>query len=301
MSQPSGIDSDGSILYFADPESSAIRTAALNPDGNVKTIVGTGLFDFGDVDGTGDEVRLQHALGVTVADDGYLYVADTYNSKIKRIDPATRESVTYLGTGDEGLVDGSDPQFFEPGGIDYANGKLYIADTNNNVIRVVDMASKTVSTVEFPNVDRLMQPTTPETASSSTAQGIVPLAPQMVNPGEGKIIINVTMPDGYKLNDAAPFTAIWPDDPIAQIPADSREIRIVHPELPLEVPVTFAAGQTELTLNLTVYWCESVNESLCFVDRSELVMPLSVVPGEDLHTITFDRALVPPVVQDTLG
>jgi thiol-disulfide isomerase/thioredoxin len=301
MSQPSGIDSDGSILYFADPESSAIRTADLNPDGSVKTVVGTGLFDFGDVDGTGDEVRLQHALGVTVADDGYLYVADTYNSKIKRIDPATRESVTYLGTGDEGLVDGSDPQFFEPGGIDYANGKLYIADTNNNVIRVVDMASKTVSTVEFPNVDRLMQPTTPETASSSTAQGIVPLAPQMVNPGEGKIIINVTMPDGYKLNDAAPFTAIWPDDPIAQIPADSREIRIVHPELPLEVPVTFAAGQTELTLNLTVYWCESVNESLCFVDRSELVMPLSVVPGEDLHTITFDRALVPPVVQDTLG
>jgi hypothetical protein len=65
--------------------------------------------------------------------------------------------------------------------------------------------------------------------------------------------------------------------------------------------VTFAPGQTELTLNLTVYWCEGVNESLCFVDRSELVMPLSVVPGEDLHTITFDRALVPPVVQDTLG
>jgi thiol-disulfide isomerase/thioredoxin len=301
MSQPSGLDSDGSVLYVADPEASAIRTADLNPDGSIKTIVGTGLFDFGDVDGTGDEVRLQHALGLTVADDGYLYVADTYNSKIKRIDPATRESVTYVGSGVEGLVDGTDAEFYEPGGIDYANGKLYVADTNNDVIRVVDMASQTVSTVEFPNVERLVQPATPDTASSSADQGVVPLAPQMVNPGEGKIVINVTMPDGYKMNDLAPFTAIWPDDPIAQIPADSREIRIVDPEMPLEVPVTFAPGQTELTLNLTVYWCEAVNESLCFVDRSELVMPLSVVPGDDLHTVTFDRALVPPVVQDTLG
>ena len=301
MNQPSGIDSDGSILYFADPEASAIRTADLNPDGSVKTIVGTGLFDFGDIDGTGDAVRLQHALGVTVADDGYLYVADTYNSKIKRIDPATRESVTYLGSGDEGLVDGDNPQFYEPGGIDYANGKLYVADTNNNAIRVVDMSSQTVGTVQFPNVERLMQSTAPQTASSSVDQGLVPLAPQTVNAGEGKIIINVTIPDGYELNDLAPFTAIWPDDPIAQIPADSREIRIVEPEMPLEVPVTFAPGQTELTLNLTVYWCEAVNRNLCFVDRSELVMPLSVVPGNDLHTITFSRELVPPVIEDTLG
>ncbi len=301
MNQPSGIDSDGTILYFADPEASAIRTADLNPDGSVETIVGTGLFDFGDVDGTGDDVRLQHALGVTVADDGYLYVADTYNSKIKRIDPSTRESVTYLGSGDEGLVDGDNPQFYEPGGIDYANGKLYIADTNNQVIRVVDMASQMVSTVEFPNVERLMQPAATQTAFSSDAQGVIPLPPQMVNAGEGTIIINVTMPEGYELNTIAPFTAIWPDDPIAQIPEESRDIRIVAPELPLEVPVTFAPGQTELTLNLTVYWCEEVNQNLCFVDRSELVMPLSVVPGNDLHTVTFDHELVPPVVQDTLG
>ncbi len=155
MNQPSGIDSDGGLLVFADPEASAIRTADLDPDGEVRTIVGTGLFDFGDVDGTGDEVRLQHALGVTVADDGYLYVADTYNNKIKRIDPQTRESVNVPRHGEEGFADGDQSQFYEPGGIDYADGKLYIADTNNHAIRVADVGSGEVTTVTFPNVERL--------------------------------------------------------------------------------------------------------------------------------------------------
>ena len=62
----------------------------------MKTLVGEGLFEFGDVDGVGDEVRLQHALGVAYH-DGKLYVADTYNSKIKVLDPATRECKTFAG------------------------------------------------------------------------------------------------------------------------------------------------------------------------------------------------------------
>jgi DNA-binding beta-propeller fold protein YncE len=282
MNQPSGIDTDGLVLYFADPEASAVRTADLNPDGEVRTIVGMGLFEFGDVDGTGDEVRLQHALGVTVADDGFLYVADTYNNKIKRIDPMTRESVTFVGTGDEGLADGESAQFYEPGGIDYANGKLYVADTNNHVIRVVDVESQSVSTVEFPNADRLLAPAPDAALEPSFVEGegdiVVTLPPETVQAGEGTLVIDVTMPEGYKLNDLAPL-----------------------PDLPLEIPVTFVAGQTELTLDLAVYWCEGVNQSLCFVDRAKMVVPLSVVPEYDNHSIRFIRELVPPVIEDTLG
>ncbi len=301
MAQPSGIDTDGTLLYFADPEASAIRTADLNPDGNVQTIVGTGLPDFGDADGTGKDVRLQHALGITVADDGYLYVADTYNSKIKRIDPKTRESVTYLGTGEEGAADGETPTFYEPGGIDYANGKLYVADTNNHAIRVIDMATHTASTVQFPNADRLVS--TASSFSGFGGFGEVPttLPPQTVTAGAGSIVINVTMPDGYKFNHAAPFTAIWTESPVVQIPAESRELRTKDPVIPLEVPVTFVAGQADLTVDLTIYWCEGVNESLCFVDRSKLTIPLTVLPDGDSHTVTLERDLVPPTVQGTLG
>ena len=122
LAQPSGIATDGEILYFADAETSSVRTASISPDGEVTTIVGTGLFDFGDVDGVGDDVLLQHVLGVTVGDEGILYIADTYNNKIKVIDPATRTSTTLSGSTEPGLVDGdlAAARFYEPGGVDYA-------------------------------------------------------------------------------------------------------------------------------------------------------------------------------------
>ena len=64
MAQPSGIATDGVKLYFADSEISAIRSADLDPNGRVETIVGEDLFEFGDRDGRGSEVRLQHPLGM---------------------------------------------------------------------------------------------------------------------------------------------------------------------------------------------------------------------------------------------
>lgn len=146
LAQPSGITSDGRKLFFADSEASAIRWADLAPGGEVHTIVGTGLFDFGDRDGVGREVRLQHPLGVAWH-EGRLYVADTYNNKVKLVDPANHRSTTIFGTGAAGLVDGDEPQFDEPGGICAFDGLLYIADTNNHAIRVADLQTGRVETV----------------------------------------------------------------------------------------------------------------------------------------------------------
>jgi sugar lactone lactonase YvrE len=146
LAQPSGIATDGRKLYFADSEASAIRTADLNSQGHVETLVGLGLFEFGDRDGTGEKVRLQHPLGVA-CHDGVLYVADTYNNKIKRLDPTTGTCSTFLGQGSAGYRDGSDPLFHEPGGLSVAGGQLYIADTNNHALRVADLTTREVTTL----------------------------------------------------------------------------------------------------------------------------------------------------------
>jgi sugar lactone lactonase YvrE len=150
LAQPSGLalDAAAATLFVADSEVSGVRAVALN-GGYVHTVVGTGLFDFGDVDGAGDKVRLQHPLGVAFGDGG-LYIADSYNHKIKRCDPAARTVTSLLGSGVPGHRDGpaAEAQFSEPGGLWIASGQLYVADTNNHAIRVCDLATGEVRTLE---------------------------------------------------------------------------------------------------------------------------------------------------------
>ena len=105
------------------------------------------------MDGIGDEVRLQHTLGIDIH-EGVLYITDSYNNKIKKIFPTTRGTVTLLGSGAPGHKDGQGKQaeFHEPGGISIADGKLYIADTNNHAIRVADLESGEVRTLELKGI-----------------------------------------------------------------------------------------------------------------------------------------------------
>jgi sugar lactone lactonase YvrE/thiol-disulfide isomerase/thioredoxin len=144
FAQPSGLASDGKWLYVADSEGSSIRAVPFYPTGKVKTVVGTSnlpaarLFTFGDVDGPRNKVRLQHALGVVCYQDT-LYVADTYNNRIKAVDPETGTTRTIAGTGKPGAED-SPAAFDEPAGITAAAGRLFVADTNNHLIRVIDLA-----------------------------------------------------------------------------------------------------------------------------------------------------------------
>ena len=150
LAQPCGITTDGVKLFFADSETSSVRSADIDPAGKVRTIVGLDLFVFGDKDGSDHNVRLQHPIGIT-HHDGVLYITDTYNHKVKRVLPAMRSAFTVLGNGAAGHVDGAaeQAQFSEPSGISFANGKMYIADTNNHAIRVAGIESGVVSTLEI--------------------------------------------------------------------------------------------------------------------------------------------------------
>src|SRR4030095_7547052 len=147
FAQPSGITTDGKSLFIADSESNIIRAIDLKT-GRVNTLVGGDLFEFGDVDANGDDVRLQHPLGVYSLGDKVL-IADTYNHKIKELDPQHQQVKTLFGTGKPGQVDGPSPSFYEPGGLSVANGKLYVADTNNHAIRVVDLKARETKTLRI--------------------------------------------------------------------------------------------------------------------------------------------------------
>src|SRR5258706_3300568 len=149
FAQPNGLSlDDNRTLFVADSEASAVRAVSLTGTENVITLVGTGLFDFGDVDGVGESALLQHVQAVCFV-DGLLYLADTYNNRIKTLNPQTREVKSFAGNGTAGFQDGvlHEAQFNEPAGLAAANGKLYVADTNNHAIRVIDLAEGTVETL----------------------------------------------------------------------------------------------------------------------------------------------------------
>lgn len=136
LAQPMGIATDGKRLYFADAEASALRWADLRANGSVGTIVGTGLFDFGDADGIGDEVRMQHQQGLAVRGDELL-TADSYNDALKWVNIETRDARTWRRG------------FHEPGGVALAEEHAYVADTNAHRVVVVALRTGETQTLEI--------------------------------------------------------------------------------------------------------------------------------------------------------
>jgi thiol-disulfide isomerase/thioredoxin len=152
FAQPSGLALVDSTLYVADSESNIIRAIALPPENRVRTLAGGDLFEFGDRDGRGDRVRLQHPLAIAAAGTR-LFIADTYNHKIKTLNPETGDVRTFAGTGSEGAADGraAAASFYEPGGIAATADALYVADTNNHAVRRIDLVTGAVNTLQLTN------------------------------------------------------------------------------------------------------------------------------------------------------
>lgn len=133
FSQPSGLALADSHheLWLADSETSALRVIDFH-HGTVRTVVGAGLFDFGDLDGPHHLARMQHCLGVCFV-EGMVVVADTYNHKLKQIDARTGE-VRTLFSGADGHI------LREPGDVkwDAAHRTFLVADTGHH--RVVEVS-----------------------------------------------------------------------------------------------------------------------------------------------------------------
>jgi len=138
LAQPSGLTGLDETIYFVDAESSSLRKIE---EGLVSTLIGEGLYTYGDSDS--GEILLQHPqdLCAGVIGDGCgggrLFIADTFNKKVKAYFPDDGSMVTLL----EGLD--------EPGGISKKGCELYIANTNAHEIIVFDLSKMEKRVMEF--------------------------------------------------------------------------------------------------------------------------------------------------------
>ncbi len=278
FAQPSGIVSDGKKLWVADAESNIIREIDLQKE-TVETLVGGDLYEFGDVDGEEDDVRLQHPLGVALY-DGKILLADTYNHKIKLLDTNKKTVETFLGTGKSGQTDGAkDATFYEPAGLSIANGKLFIADTNNQAIRVVDLKTKQVSTLR---IEGLTPPLIADETGESAAPNLKEIkidAREVSANSNGSLVFNIGLPEGFHLNQNAPNRY---DISIE----NGKNVKITNPaqkfsKIPLTVSFqTAKIGLVDLKAKITVYYCREDNTGTCNIKTLSFRIPLKIAANK---------------------
>ena len=280
FAQPSALATDEKTLYVSDAEANIIRAINLGPNGKVRTLVGGDLFDFGDEDGFGNDVRLQHPLGLARWKDKLL-IADTYNHKIKLLDPAARSVKSFAGTGKPGQADGSRPSFYEPGGLAVAGDKLYVADTNNHAIRVVDLKTKETKTL---SIKGLQPPVVNQAAAGTDAlpnAEQISLPSQKLRAGEAALLINVELPPGYHLNPTAPQRyKVSIENGAKSLTIDDRDAFRSTTGLPLPIRVTVRAsiaGPAELHASFTFVYCREDNTGTCRIKTLVWRAPVEVV------------------------
>jgi len=259
LAQPSGLTADNDNLFIADSEVSSIRAVSLDPrGGHVKTVLGEGLFDYGDVDGGPDVARLQHPLDVEYV-EGTLFIADTYNNKIKAVGLHTRSARTFAGSGQAGLDDGPAEQatFDEPAGLSAADGKLYVADTNNHAVRVVDIADGSVETFVLREPHRLAR-----RKSAPIRLDSVSVADQ-----DATLEIEIVLPEAARLNSVAESQVEVVQDGELQVFAYEGR------------PVRARIRPGDVSIESAIYYCREGRESLCLYDLK--TYELAVAEGEE--------------------
>jgi DNA-binding beta-propeller fold protein YncE len=282
LAQPSGLATDGDRLWFADSESSSIRVVQ---DDTVDLVAGAadGLFDFGLVDAVGSDARFQHPLGVAW-DGSLIWVADTYNSAIRAVDPSTGAVTTVVG-GEAGWADGPDPKFDQPGGIEAWDGRLFIADTNNHSIRVFDPEAGTTNTLILSGMERFRRP---------AEDGVVTLESVTVSEGAVRLSLDLTVPEGYKVNPEAPASIAWGGN---AGPVSPESVTLTEPRFPLRFELEVTSPGT-LIGDVALVYCEEEQESVCLFEQVRFEVPVVIdVSGGDsievVHGIELPDGLAP--------
>jgi sugar lactone lactonase YvrE len=255
LAQTSGITTDGDKLYFADSEVSAVRVADIDPQGEVNTLIGHGLFNFGDIDGNYQTARLQHPLGVYYH-NGLIYTADTYNNKIKIINPADKTSRTFAS----GLN--------EPGGLTFAQGKFFVADTNNHRIVTIAEDGGAPSAFAIPS------------KPSVTKFNLNKFKGERIRlPARGAInqfVLNLRLDKEYQL-----------------LKPTQSSIRVYNENLAFLTKTKIEEENTTLDLSqndpnvafieLTIFYCRHGKEGLCLIKNVLFEIPINGEPSSDLN------------------
>ncbi|HEY5444970.1 MAG TPA: hypothetical protein VIJ87_10975, partial [Pyrinomonadaceae bacterium] len=204
------------------------------------------------------------------------------------LDPQKQRVSSLLGTGKPGQADGSSPMFYEPGGLTIANGKLYVADTNNHAIRVVDLKTKETSTLR---INGLTPPAKSMASLAETggpnAETLKVTAQQLRAGANGFLVINVDLPAGYHLNPSAPqrYTVSVDNEKSISLDQKTASRSAKDLKLPLRIPLTVSSnGLANLRAQVTLFYCREDNTGTCRIKTLVWEAPVEVTNANSAPT-----------------
>ncbi len=196
---------------------------------------------------------------------------------------------TFFGTGESGQIDGAAPTFYEPAGLSVADGKIFVADTNNHAIRVVDLKTKQVSTLK---IEGLTPPVVKESESVLPNLSLIKFPVQELGlKGQNSLNFNFDFPEGYHLNTSDPNRYEITFENAKQIKIDNAKQKFN--KLPLTVPFqALKQGASVMKAKLIVYYCREDNTGVCLIKTFAWEIPLKIVSGKNApHRIELKETL----------
>ena len=288
--QPSGLTVGAGELFIADSESSTVRAISLST-GATRTIAGgedarpRNLFAFGDIDGVGEKARMQHVLGVQWWEkEKKVIVADTYNHRLKLLDPKANEVKRWIGSGKPGLKDGKalEAQFSEPSG--FALGPdaktLYVADTNNHVIRVVDLDTLEVRTLKLSGIPSAKEPIAPRSVRLADLPGTPTIRTKPLRldkDKDGALTLSLKLPANHKYTEAAGSRWQVIADEAAPVTVDEAKASgALTGDAPISIPVQLKDGAKDglVRVEAIAYFCK--DEGACQVSGVLFEIPVAL-------------------------
>ena len=247
FAQSSGLAADGDRLWVADSETSSIRYVE---DGEVRTVVGTGLFDFGFRDGPAEQALLQHPLGVTVLPDGSVAVCDTYNGAVRRLArdaDADGWSLTTVATG-----------LAEPSGAVLDGDELVVVESNAHRLTRVSAGGVAAA---GGSEHRTQRPVTE------------------VAPGQLELVVEFAPPPGQKVDDRygpASQLRVSATPPALLRAGEGRGTDLVRV---LELDAAVGDGVLHVSARAASCDAEGGEGAACHVHQQDWGLPVRLVDG----------------------
>ena len=262
FAQPSGLATDGRVLYVADSEASALRR--VDPSaGTVKTLAGQGLFEFGLRDGPLDRARFQHPLGLALMGQA-LWVSDTFNGAVRRISLADSQVTTVA----RGLA--------QPGGLTVSGGRLVVADTDHHQLVGLDPATGAATPLALagvrpPSVRGLEE----RPVLATRALPLQHIEDATVASAGTSLVLEVRLPERHTFTAGAPQRvelSVGGHSTAVQLEASGPALRAIASVSPLKTA-------SQAVYSVTLFYCRDGRGAICLADRRRLLSRLEPVEG----------------------